>query len=232
MVMHHAAPIATFAEAPTYRVHLPTMYIPRPFQESDREEALRFIQAHSFGLLTTNGSEVPMATHLPFTTAIENDALLLSSHLAALNPQSQVLDGALALVVFSEPHAYVSPGHYERKQNVPTWNYVAVHCTGRVVLARDHAERIRILERMIATYEASYQKQWEALPQPYREGLLNELEAFTVRVEKLEACYKLSQDKKTAEQARISDHLQNHGGGSEQALAAYMKRSMDRRSGH
>lgn len=192
--------------------------------ETDQAEAIRFIEAHSFGLLATNGIDMPLATHLPFTVAQEGGHTLLYSHLAARNPQAQVIDGKRALVVFSEPHAYVSPKLYEHRQNVPTWNYVAVHCTGKIALASDRTERIRILERMIATYEADYQKQWESLSDTYREGLLGELEAFTMRIESMEGCYKLSQDKKASERQRISDHLQNEGDASAQALAAYMKR--------
>jgi transcriptional regulator len=38
------------------------------------------------------------------------------------------------LVIFSEPHAYISPTLYEKQQNVPTWNYVSVHAYGKVKL--------------------------------------------------------------------------------------------------
>lgn len=200
------------------------MYIPRPFQLTDPNEAMAFIQAYSFGLLTTNGHKFPMATHLPFTVERDGESIILHSHLAALNPQAKKLDESQVLVVFSEPHAYISPTHYNRAQNVPTWNYVAVHCNGTASLAKGDAARIHILEKMIDTYEPRYQEQWKSLPDDYRRGLLSELEAFTISVEHLEACYKLSQDKKHEERERIISHLSQKGDGPAQDLAGYMLR--------
>src|SRR3954469_15609634 len=116
------------------------MYIPAAFAERDLTKLHDFIEQHSFGLLVSQVDGLPFASHLPFLldrTAGPHGTLI--GHMARANPQWRTLAGQMALVVFSGPHAYVSPTWYEAANTVPTWNYAAVHATGRaeVVEGRD-----------------------------------------------------------------------------------------------
>src|SRR4051794_14312849 len=107
------------------------MFIPTAFNESDQNKLHKFIQAHSFGLLISTHQNEPFATHLPLL--LERDVGphgCLVGHMARANPQWHDLEGQQALVVFSGPHAYISPTWYEAANVVPTWNYVAVHAYG------------------------------------------------------------------------------------------------------
>src|SRR5687767_12483571 len=103
------------------------MYVPHRFQMQDRVEAIDFMRRFSFGLIVTAKDNVPQAIHLPFVIGEKNGNVLVSSHCARANPYWKSIALGKSLVVFSEPHAYVSPKHYEKELNVPTWNYLAVH---------------------------------------------------------------------------------------------------------
>src|ERR1700677_1757380 len=102
------------------------MYIPTAFAESDPTKLHDFIEQHSFGLLVSQVDGQLFASHLPFllerTTGSHG---CLVGHMARANPQWKQITGQNSLVVFSGPHAYISPTWYESEQVVPTWNYAA-----------------------------------------------------------------------------------------------------------
>src|SRR4051812_31010638 len=110
------------------------MYIPKINLMTNPQEAISFMQRYSFATLVTVNNGVPSATHLPFVVEQRDDKIVLVSHLAAANPQVQELLQGKPLVIFAEPHAYISPTHYEHEKNVPTWNYIAVHAYGTATL--------------------------------------------------------------------------------------------------
>jgi transcriptional regulator len=195
------------------------MYIPQHFRNTDIEELIAFIRSNSFGALISNGAELPYITHLPF--AIETtEPLILSSHMAAANPHGKsISNGCLATIVFNGPHGYVSPSHYESKQNVPTWNYIAVHAHGRIEICSE-SEKEELLKTMIAAYEPQYRQQYDSLSQEYLNPMKKAIVAFRLQVEKLEGKFKLSQNKTAAEKERIKKHFEDDANSND--LAKYM----------
>ena len=199
------------------------MYIPDYAIEQDEAAIYDFIQRFGFGLLVTSNSAGPKATHLPFVVKKEKDSLVLTSHMALANPESKTLNDQHILAVFSEPHAYISPKHYNSEVNVPTWNYMAVHCYGKAVVVETYDEKIHVLEDMIAVYEADYLDQWKRLSEKYKVGMCSELVAFNITVDHIEAKSKLSQNKRKDEQSRIVEALSKRDQTHEQLIAQYMK---------
>ena len=184
------------------------MYIPAHFSNQNEEELFSFMQAHPFAMICSNGNPVPLLTHLPFVAEINDGKVLLTSHFSAANPQAKLLaENDEVLVVFSGPNAYISPSLYEKTENVPTWNYIAVHCSGKY--RPDHSEEAKekVLLQMISRFEPEYRAQWEKLNPDYTKGLMNGIVAFSVEVSKLEGKFKLSQNKTPAEQKRIAESL-------------------------
>ena len=108
------------------------MYIPKQFEQKNNEKSIAFMRAYNFALLISVKEGLPIATHLPFVTEERNNEIILTAHLSKANEQWKTFAGKEVLVVFSEPHAYISPALYESAQNVPTWNYIAVHAYGKV----------------------------------------------------------------------------------------------------
>jgi len=84
------------------------MYIPSFNSFTDRQEIIAFMQRYSFATIVTVIDDKPVATHLPFLLKEERDKLILRSHFAKANPQSNHVFDKTSLVIFTEPHAYIS----------------------------------------------------------------------------------------------------------------------------
>ena len=178
------------------------MYIPEHFRVEERNELISFMRSHSFATLVSTVGGRLMGTHVPFTVHERaGQELALSAHMAKANPHAQAIDSAEVLVIFTGPHAYVSPSLYESKLSVPTWNYAAVHAYG---MARVVAEP-PVLEDLIEQFDPAYRAQWDALPAEFKAKMVNGVVAFEVAVNNLEGKYKLSQNRPKADQARVTE---------------------------
>ena len=184
------------------------------------DEIVTFMQRYSFATIVTVKDNVPAATHLPFIVEQRDTQVVLKSHFAKVNPQAGDIADNRALVIFTEPHAYISPKNYEKDLNVPTWNYLAVHAYGNCFLIEDKAA---LLKQTIETYETDYLKQWDRLPETYKHNMMNGIVAFEIVVDDLQAKKKLSQNKTEKERKNIIIALYKTEHSAEKELAHYMK---------
>lgn len=202
------------------------MYIPPKFKLKDETQIRAYIRQYPFATLITAADNYPIATHLPFILEQEGEQWYLLGHMAKANPQWKRLEELQPLVVFQEPHAYISPTYYNKEQNVPTWNYIAVHVYGNVELLLEPEQAIDILEKTIAVFEKSFQGQWERLDEEYKKRLLNGMVAFRIKIQHFEAKEKLSQNKTEQERQTISDGLLDASDSSAQQLGDIMKNKL------
>lgn len=200
------------------------MFIPNSFRFEDRDEKIAFMRRYSFATIITAKDNVPLATQLPFAIDDRSGHLILSSHFAAGNEQARYVEENRSLVIFSEPHAYISPAHYDRKESVPTWDYIAVHAYGKAKIVEDEEGKVKILEEMIKTYEPAYSAQWNGLSDKFRKGMMNGIVAFELEVADLHGKKKLSQNKTEEERERIIKHLEKSENTAEKEIAAYIKK--------
>jgi transcriptional regulator len=199
------------------------MYIPATNQFTDEAEILEFMRRFSFATLITAKDNFPTATHLPFIVRRETGHITLTAHFAKANDHWKDIENHTALIIFSEPHAYISPKHYDKLQNVPTWNYVSVHAYGEGKIISDMEEVRNVLERTIDTYDPSYKGQWHDLPEDYRRNMSKGIVAFKIVVKDIQAKKKLSQNKSDHEQQTIVTALAKSDQTHEQLIAHYME---------
>ncbi len=201
------------------------MYIPEHFAQDDRNLLVELMRAESFALLTSisdNGE--PFVTHLPMIVKEQGEDLMIEGHMARANPHCQYLEKApRALIVFNGPHAYVSPSLYESKENVPTWNYIAVHAYGTVKLIHAMPEKRGAQERLIDSLEPAYQPQFEQLNATYLHGRMSAIVAFEMNVERLEGKFKLSQNRPMNDRHTVARTFAS-GNDQQRAVAAWMAR--------
>ncbi len=201
------------------------MYIPKHFEEKDIKKLIEFMKEFNFAVLISAHDSKPSATHLPFIIEEAGEEIILKSHMAKANPQWQSFKGNdEVLVIFSEPHAYISPSLYDHERNVPTWNYVAVHAYGVPEIITAEAEIISVLESMFDEFEKAYKTQWDNLEADYKNKLLKGITAFKIKVKKLEGKFKLSQNKTDEERERIINSLESSEDNIKTILADYMKK--------
>ena len=199
------------------------MYIPKHFSEEDISQILSFMKEFSFATIVSMQDSMPVATHLPFVIEEREGKIILVAHFARANEQWKALEQQTALIIFAEPHAYISPTHYETELNVPTWNYVAVHAYGKVEIIADKQKTIEVLEKTIRNYEAGYEQQWNQLPEKYRDGMVKGIVAFEVTVTDLQAKYKLSQNRTEIERKSIIESLKNSKSAVEHKVGELME---------
>lgn len=203
------------------------MYIPPKFLLTDKDEIVAFMQKYSFATIVSTLESKPSATHLPIITTLVDDKIVLKAHFAKANEQwKEIANNDNILVIFNEPHAYISPSHYEKELNVPTWNYFSVHAYGKGKIIFDHEETIKILEQTIDAYEPSYKLQWDGLPEDYKQKMVSGIVAFEVEIFDLQAKKKLSQNRTPLEQKNIANALSKSEHSVERDLATFMKKEL------
>jgi transcriptional regulator len=201
------------------------MYVPKINQLEDRVAMLAYMRAYSFAVLASSGPGGLTATHLPFVIEEEGGRITLLAHMAKANSQwRDFAAGAEALVIFMQPHAYVSPRLYDSRQNVPTWNYVAVHAYGRPALIEERAAKIELQKKLIRQHDAAYLTQMAELPESYIDAKLAAIVSFSLAVTRVDARFKLSQDKNPAERERIARELEASGDGVAAETARLMRK--------
>jgi transcriptional regulator len=180
------------------------MYVPSAFAESDQPKLHDFMETHSFGLLISQGAE-PTASHLPFLLDRRSGQCgRLIGHLARANPQWQQASGSPVLVVFSGPHAYISPSWYEAENVVPTWNYVAVHVYGTFRLIDDRAALMRIVQDTVDRYEQTMPQPWTINgSSEFLDRLVQMIVGFHIEIDRIEGKWKLSQNHSPERRERV-----------------------------
>ncbi|MCP5370646.1 MAG: FMN-binding negative transcriptional regulator [Hyphomicrobiales bacterium] len=190
-----------------------SLYVPPHFRMDDDRAARRLIADHGFAVLTSQGADGPMASHLPLVLDDGGDVLL--GHVSRANPHWRHFDGeTVALAVFRGPHAYVSPRWMDSPGNVPTWNYTAVQVTGRPRVIDDAAAARGVLDRLVAQYEPD-PGGWRTgdVPADRLAGLMKGIVAFAMPMESVTAKAKLSQNKSAADRAGVAAALRAAGAG-------------------
>ncbi|GAB2665521.1 FMN-binding negative transcriptional regulator [Flavihumibacter cheonanensis] len=199
------------------------MYVPAAFRFEDVTDMISFMKQYSFATIITVKEGLPIATHLPFQIQEQKGGLVLRSHFAANNEQAGIIESTNSLVIFTEPHAYISPAQYDKLESVPTWNYLAVHAYGKANIVRDEKLVQSMLEEMIQEFEPAYLEQWNGLTDKFRKGMMKGLVAFEIPVTDLQGKKKLSQNKTAAERDRIISRLESEGDAAAKQLAQHMR---------
>jgi transcriptional regulator len=200
------------------------MYIPKPFAETIEENLLAFMREFNFAALVTAASDFPTATHLPFIIEKRGEKIVLLAHMAKANLQWQQLAEKPVLVIFQQPHAYISPLLYGEKNNVPTWNYVAVHAYGKAETFKTAEENLLFLTKMVEAFDPDYfETDWRELSEEYKINLAGGVVAFEIEVTDLQGKKKLNQNKPGKSAANVIRAFEKSDRENEKLIAGYMK---------
>lgn len=185
------------------------MYLPRVFAVEDVPALHGFMEQFSFASLITQNEGKLIGSHIPFVLDREADAYgRLRGHVAVGNPQlAHLKSGSEALVMFQGPHSYISPSWYAAQENVPTWNYTAVHAYGRPkILDRDGL--ILLLKDLVHQNERHFEQPWDFDPQAaWIDKMLPQIAAFEIPIERLEGKFKLNQNRALVDRRRVVEVL-------------------------
>lgn len=185
------------------------MYIPGHFEEKDMGVVEALVREFGFATLVSVINGRPWATHIPLELVVDGHTWRLFGHIARANQQwKQLAAHPEVLAIFTGPHSYVSPSWYDQR-NVPTWNYQAVHLSGRATIIEGEALE-EMLRQLMYRYEAAHAVKphsYDDLPAEMREKDLRGLVGLEIRVDNIEAVSKLSQNRNEASYDSVIDHL-------------------------
>lgn len=202
------------------------MYIPELYKNDNQEEITNFIHQNGFAILVNQTDGKLWATHIPLVLEMNDEGNpILIGHISKLNPQAKsFVDNHNVLAIFSGPHSYISSSWYDH-ENVPTWNYLAVHVYGTVKIYT-HEEAVLSLKKLVDQYEARSQNpvRVENLsPKTMREA--HGIIAFEIAVTGIEAQKKLSQNRDDHNYQNIITELEKSGDNQANAIAEEMKKN-------
>ncbi len=200
---------------------------PNPiYHTGDAARNIAFARARGFGVLAACAKEGPMLSHVPF---LLNDAGDLAElHLLRSNPIARALGEPLAVkLAVSGGDTYISPDWYGVEDQVPTWNYVAVHLTG-VLELRPAEGLLDLLDRQSAAYEDRLlpKTPWTtAKMQPETmEKLMRMIVPCAMKITAVDGTWKLNQNKTDAARMSAAQGVADHGFGAETDMIAKMMR--------
>lgn len=199
------------------------VYIPKLYR-LDTEEALQIMRTYPFAILITIDDHRPIATHIPVEIRENGGKLYVSGHIAFGNTQKSTLENNPdVLLIFQGPHAYISSSWYEA-ENVPTWDYLAVHAYGKSRIISDD-ELENALAAMLYHYEARREngRHMDTFTPGYIQGQMKGIVGFEIEITGVEASGKMSQNRNDRDYRAIVTELEKSDEEGETKVAEWMR---------
>ena len=203
-----------------------SLYTPPLFDPRDRAAICRLMHDHPFATLVTPVAGEPRVSHVPLLLLSNCEPYgTLVGHVARANPHWKDAAGVESIAIFHGPHAYVSPSWYrEPAKAVPTWNYATVHAHGALEIIQDPVETRGVLDALVQRFETGREAPWRfGMPERERDALVSAIVAFRLRIKRLDAKFKLSQNRPAEDRARVIAALDAEPYAEAHATAAWMK---------
>jgi transcriptional regulator len=200
---------------------------PNPiYHDADAARNLAFARDVGFGVLAVNGAAAPMLSHVPFL--LSDDGAIVDLHLVRSNPIARALKSPMtASIAISGPHGYISPDWYGVVDQVPTWNYVAVHLTGQLEL-RPQDELRDLLDRQSGHFENLLlpKTPWrtDKMTPEVMDKMMRQIVPIRMTVTGVDGTWKLNQNKADDVRLRAADGVQSNDlGVNTDALSTMMR---------
>ena len=207
------------------------MYNPKWFKEERIEVLQQAIETIGFGTLVTTGRSGLLASHIPMM--VERSAGKFGTilgHIARGNTQwRDTVAGSEALAMFVGPDAYISPSwyqtHHEDGRVVPTWNYIAVHATGRPVFYSDTTKLLSLVTRLTVHFEDLSSTGWKVTdaPKDYLAAELRAIVGFEMPIAVIEGKWKLGQNRTKPDRAGAIRGLRGRGSEMDEEVSNEME---------
>jgi transcriptional regulator len=217
------------------------VYIPPHFNEERVDVLHQLIREHGLATLVTYGPSGLIASHVPLvldTSSSNADAAsdaatprygTLRGHLSRANQQwRDYSPDVAALAIFAGPQHYITPSWYPAKTEhgkvVPTWNYIVVHAYGRLETYEDRESLLANVEALTTHHEASRAEPWKVsdAPASYIDAQLKGIIGISLRIDRLEGKWKISQNRSATDQASVAAALRETGTDESVAMAETM----------
>jgi len=202
------------------------MYIPERFKNENMAAVKDFISDNGFGILIHQGNQKLQGTHIPMLLNKNDKGKdILVGHLSRANPQWQHFkDNDAVMVIFMGPHSYISSSWYQ-KENVPTWNYIAVHVYGKIKIVEGEV-LIDDMRKLVDKYEKDSKNPVSVdRLSPKAMKMVNGVVGFQIEITDIQSAFKLSQNRDERDYNNIIKELEQSDDYQAKALAEEMKKT-------
>lgn len=199
------------------------MYIPDLYKNEDKEAIRTFLKANAFGILINQTNGKLWATHIPLELEINKEGEeVLMGHISKENPQWTAFESDnQVLAVFTGPHSYISSSWYDH-ENVPTWNYSAVHIYGKIKIIEGDAV-IDSLTKLVDKYEQNSKCPVRVVDLSKKTMMQTRgIIAFEIKIEEIQAQTKMSQNRDDKNYSNIISELEKTKNPQSMAVAKEM----------
>ncbi len=203
------------------------MYHIPHFKAHLNQEVFDFMHEHPFVMICGVDENLkPVATHVPILIENRNDTLFFVGHVMrnqlhtiAFEKNNQVL------VIFTGSHSYVSATNYEQQNIASTWNYKAVHASGKLKFLEE-VQLLHLLEKLTSKFENNHHSPSlvENMDPQYVSNLMQAIVAFEIEVVQIDHVFKISQNKDENTRERIIKSLAKGSNSNANEMANEMKK--------
>ena len=200
------------------------MYIPKIYKNENQDEIIEFLKANAFGILINQNNGAIAATHIPLEFEIKDNKQYLVGHVSRANQQWKTFEkNDQVLAIFSGAHTYISPSWYDH-ENVPTWNYIAVHVLGKINIIEGEAV-LESLKKLVNKYESG--KENPTKVDDYSTETMQQIDgivAFEIEIIDIQAVKKMSQNRDDKNYNNIISELEKSTNINDNLVATEMKK--------
>jgi transcriptional regulator len=194
------------------------MYIPKHFKQNDVAVQAALVRDNPLAAVIAHTPDGLSANHIPLLLEIDSSGQwLLQGHVATSNQLAEVDESTDVLVIFTGPNAYISPNWYPSKKDdgraVPTWNYTALHVSGRIRLIEDDEWKLSLLQRLTLRHEEKFSEPWlvEDAPDGFIDRLSSHVVGLEIRASRIDAKWKASQNQPDRNRRGVYNGLTQSG---------------------
>jgi transcriptional regulator len=202
------------------------MHIPKYYREENTEKIIEFIKSNGFPAIVSHDGERLLATHIPIEVVTNPDGTIkILGHMSRANPQWKSFGEQEILLIFQGAHTYISPRWYNHI-NVPTWNYITAHVYGKLKMLTGD-ELPALLSQLVHKHESETGYALENLPEDFVRKEMNGVVGFEIQITKMDAAYKLSQNRDDESYGNIVVELEKREDGDSKKIAEEMKKKRE-----
>jgi transcriptional regulator len=203
------------------------MYDIPHFKANENTDVLNFMHQHPFVLICGVDENLkPVATHVPILIEEREDKLFISGHFMRKQDHTIAFEkNNQVLVIFTGSNSYVSATNYEQQNTASTWNYKAVHASGKLKFLNDE-KLLELLQNLTKKFEKNSHSPAlvEKMDSNYLKQHMKAIVAFEIEVEEINHVFKMSQNKEQNTREKIIASLEKDGNYNSIELAMEMKK--------
>ena len=166
-------------------------YPPPYHTETDEARIFDAIDAIQHATLIVPGDDGLNISYTPLL--LDRERRILRGHVAARNPQADLLDGSVIDAIFHGPHAYISP-RLNDNEDVPTWNYVNVEVRGIATTFEGEADKWEMIREFVHHFEGDNAETYLAHYSSRLKPMLKAITCFEMSIDRIVGRFKLGRN--------------------------------------